>query len=132
QSENPRVLLDSHIDEIGFIVQRVTSSGYVKFLTVGGWWAHSLLAQRVSISTKRGVIPGVIGSDLLRAIPELCASTGAACHSGTTHLSDTLKAIDLSPEVAAGTVRLSVGWYTTEDEIDRAADLLLSAWENLK
>jgi cysteine desulfurase len=33
---------------------------------------------------------------------------------------------------ARGTIRLSVGWYTTEDEIDRAADLLLSAWEDLR
>ena len=61
-AENPRVLLDSHLDEVGFIVQRVTDSGYVKFLPVGGWWAHTLLAQRVNIITKHGKVPGVIGS----------------------------------------------------------------------
>ncbi len=58
----PRILLDSHMDEVGFIVQHVTGAGYVKFLTVGGWWAHTLLAQRVNIWTKQGVVPGVIGS----------------------------------------------------------------------
>ena len=61
-SEAPRVLLDSHMDEIGFIVQRITSSGFVKFVTVGGWWSHTLLAQRVNILTKRDKVPGIIGA----------------------------------------------------------------------
>ncbi len=62
RTDKPRILLDSHIDEVGFIAQRVTGAGYVKFLTVGGWWAHTLLAQRVNILTKQGKVPGVIGS----------------------------------------------------------------------
>lgn len=61
-AEKPRVLLDSHMDEVGFMVQNVTGAGYVKFVPVGGWWAHTLLAQRVSILTKKGKVPGVIGS----------------------------------------------------------------------
>ena len=61
-AEYPRILLDSHMDEVGFIVQRVTEAGYVKFLPLGGWWTHTLLAQRVTISTKKGKVPGIIGS----------------------------------------------------------------------
>lgn len=61
-AEEPRVLLDSHMDEVGFMVQHVTGTGYVTFLPVGGWWAHTLLAQRVNILTKKGKVPGVIGS----------------------------------------------------------------------
>ena len=61
-AEHPRILLDSHMDEVGFIVQNVTDDGYVKFLPVGGWWAHTLLAQRVTITTKLGKVPGIIGS----------------------------------------------------------------------
>ena len=75
--------------------------------------------------------PGVDGSTLLGRIPELCASTGSACHSGTTHLSKTLEAIGLTSDTGRGTVRLSVGWHTSEEDIDRAASLLLEAWENL-
>jgi cysteine desulfurase len=75
--------------------------------------------------------PGVVGAELLGRCPELCASTGSACHSGATHLSPTLAAIGVQPEAARGAVRLSVGWHTTEDEIDRAAELLLAAWEAL-
>lgn len=76
--------------------------------------------------------PGVIGADLLARCPELCASTGAACHTGTTKLSSTLAAIGLDPSTARGTVRLSVGWYTSEDDIDRATELLVGAWESLR
>jgi cysteine desulfurase len=35
-------------------------------------------------------------------------------------------------DVARGTIRLSVGWQTSEEEIDRAASLLLGAWEALR
>lgn len=70
--------------------------------------------------------------ELLRRSPELCASTGAACHSGLTALSATMAAIGLPAEAARGTIRLSVGWYTAEDEIDRAADLLIAAWEDTR
>ena len=76
--------------------------------------------------------PDVVGHDLLARAPELCASTGAACHSGATSMSATLEAIGLTPIQASGTVRLSVGWYTSEEEVDRAASLLISAWESLR
>lgn len=76
--------------------------------------------------------PGVSGHELLRRIPELCSSTGSACHSSETQLSPALAAIGLSHPVARGTVRLSLGWYTTEEDIDRAANLLLSAWEAMR
>ncbi len=75
--------------------------------------------------------PQVNGAELLARVPEICASTGAACHSSSTSLSDTLRAIGLKPTVAKGTVRLSLGWYTSEDDVDRAASLLIGAWESL-
>ena len=75
--------------------------------------------------------PEVVAGEMLSRLPELCASTGAACHSGLAKMSATLEAIGLPPEVARGTVRLSVGWYTSEDDIDRAAELLLGAWDAL-
>ena len=77
------------------------------------------------------VLPGINGNDLLRRCPEICASTGSACHSGTEEVSPTLNAIGLSPDEAKSTLRLSVGWYTSEEEIDRAASLLIDAWENM-
>ncbi|MEX0643261.1 MAG: cysteine desulfurase family protein [Pirellulales bacterium] len=75
--------------------------------------------------------PGVQGGDLLRLCPELCASTGSACHSGSTSLSSTLAAMGVAAAEGAGCVRLSVGRFTQEEEIDRAADWLAAAWQCL-
>ena len=36
----------------------------------------------------------------------------------------------VATDVARGTIRLSLGWYTTEEEIDRGASSLLGAWES--
>lgn len=75
--------------------------------------------------------PRVAGADLLARVPELCASTGSACQHQEAAVSPTLSAMGLEAADARGTIRFSVGWYTTEEEIDRAASLLLAAWEDL-
>lgn len=92
---------------------------------------HGGLAERLP-NTLSVSFPNVTGQQLLARIPELCASTGSACHASSGSMSPTLAAMQLSAEVAAGTVRLSVGWYTSEEEIDRAAELLVGAWEALQ
>ena len=75
--------------------------------------------------------PGVTGEQLLAATPSVCASTGAACHSGQTNMSDTLRAIGLTADVAQGTVRLSLGWFTTPAEILAGATELIKSWKNI-
>ena len=75
--------------------------------------------------------PHVTGGELLDATPSVCASTGAACHSGETRMSDTLAGIGLQPEVAQGTVRLSVGRMTTLEEVERGAADLIATWTAL-
>jgi len=60
---SPRVVLDAHMDEVGFIVQSITADGRLKFVPLGGWWGHVLLAQRVDVLTEGGArVPGVIAS----------------------------------------------------------------------
>jgi putative aminopeptidase FrvX len=61
-SEEPRVLLDSHLDEVGFMVKEIDSNGFIKFLPLGGWWGHVALGQRMRIITKKGPVIGVVGS----------------------------------------------------------------------
>jgi cysteine desulfurase len=71
---------------------------------------------------------GHAGSELLAAVPEVAASTGSACHEGQEIVqSPVLCAMGVPPEVGRGAVRFSVGRLTTEDEIDRAADLFAAA-----
>jgi len=75
--------------------------------------------------------PDVAAAEMLTRLPELCVSIGSACHSGMTGISPTLAAMGLDPDEARGTMRISVGWFTSEEEIDRTASLLLGAWESL-
>ena len=58
----PRVMLMGHLDEVGFLVKSVTKEGFVKFLPLGGWWGHVVLAQRLIIKTRKGDVLGVVGS----------------------------------------------------------------------
>ncbi|HHY38465.1 MAG TPA: M42 family metallopeptidase [Clostridia bacterium] len=60
--DKPKIMLAAHMDEIGFMVTRITPEGHLRFQTIGGWWDNVLLAQRVVIKTKSGDVPGVIGS----------------------------------------------------------------------
>jgi endoglucanase len=58
----PKVMLAGHLDEVGFLVKSVTKEGFVKFLPLGGWWGHVVLAQRLIIKTRKGDVLGVVGS----------------------------------------------------------------------
>lgn len=62
-ADSPRIMLAGHMDEVGFIVQSFTSDGFIRFAPLGGWWGHTLLAQRVRILTRNQTeIIGVITS----------------------------------------------------------------------
>jgi cysteine desulfurase len=73
--------------------------------------------------------PGVTGQEMLARVPELCAAAGFGGGGNPESMSPTLTAIGVASSVARGTIRLSVGWQTTEEDIARAASLLLGAWE---
>ena len=89
---------------------------------------NGCLAERLP-NTSSVNFPGVEATRLLAEIPGLCVSTGAACHSDSIRLSDTLKAIGIDEQTGAGTVRISCGRFTTDEEVDRAGNLLVKAWE---
>lgn len=76
--------------------------------------------------------PRVAGHALLLAAREdVAASTGSACHAADAQASGVLGAMGLAAERAAGAVRLSVGMYSREAEIDHAAEALARAWAQL-
>jgi cysteine desulfurase len=70
---------------------------------------------------------GHIGEDFLTEVPDIAASTGSACHAGLVTVSPVLKAMGVPEKLARGAVRLTVGRFTTEDEVDRASELLVAA-----
>ena len=58
---------------------------------------------------------------------EVAASAGAACHSDHVMISHVLEAMNVPLDYAKGTVRFSLGKNTTEDEIDKTINILISA-----
>ncbi len=72
-------------------------------------------------------VPGVVGEEVLARTPEVAASTGSACHAGLTEPSSVLLAMGIEPALALGALRLSLGRWTTAEEIDRAVDHLSNA-----
>jgi endoglucanase len=57
----PTVAIVGHIDEIGLIVTHIDDKGFLSFIGVGGWDPVILVGQRVELTTKDGVIAGVVG-----------------------------------------------------------------------
>jgi cysteine desulfurase len=72
--------------------------------------------------------PGVSGNAILAHAPEVAASTGSACHAGHEAASAVILAMGLSADDALGTVRLTLGRGTTAEDVELAADALVSAW----
>ena len=70
-------------------------------------------------------IRGVVGEDLLGLLPEIAASTGAACHAGSTEPSGVLLAMGLSRDWALGALRLTMGRWNTPEEIDTVSKLIV-------
>jgi len=62
----------------------------------------------------------IIGLDM----QGICVSSGSACSSGQAEVSHVLKAIGLPIELAKGSVRFSLGWDNTAEEIDKVIDVL--------
>lgn len=76
--------------------------------------------------------PDASGKELLGAVAEAVAvSMGSACHSDTDAVSGVLAAMGIAPQRARGAIRLSVGRYTNESEIDAAVRALAGAWQRI-
>ena len=53
-SGKPVVLLDAHLDEVGFMVQSITANGLAKLVPLGGWVEHNVPAHIFQIRTRKG------------------------------------------------------------------------------
>ncbi len=65
--------------------------------------------------------------DLMRAVPDLCISTGSACSSAAVEPSYVLRALGLADAAAARTLRLGLGRFTSAADVDAAMEALTAA-----
>lgn len=75
---------------------------------------------------------GIDGKMLLAATPQIAASTGSACHEGVDLPSAVLTAMGVDAEWALGAVRLTVGRWTTHDEVRQAAAALATSYQAMR
>ncbi|MCC6408253.1 MAG: aminotransferase class V-fold PLP-dependent enzyme [Planctomycetes bacterium] len=85
-------------------------------------------------NTTQLVFGDVSGEALVLALSEagVCASSGSACSSGTHAPSHVLLALGKTPAEASSSLRLSLSRYTTEAEVDEAAELVAQAVRDLR
>ncbi|MDP4538968.1 aminotransferase class V-fold PLP-dependent enzyme [Qipengyuania sp. DY56-A-20] len=91
---------------------------------MGGTW----LADRLAAPTpyiRAIAMPGMSGSaQLMRFdMAGIAVSQGSACSSGSLKRSHVLEAMQLEPDIADRTIRVSLGWTTTRAEVERFCDV---------
>ncbi len=103
-------------------------------------WKVSLVIVAKSMVDKQTRYQGLINilfrgksaNEVLRKCPELCL--GPTGHEGRVEsylgMATTLAAMGVTPQDADSSVRISFGWNTTEEEIDRATEILAYAVES--
>lgn len=72
------------------------------------------------------------GESMILAIKDLAVSSGSACTSASLEPSYVLQALGLDAEMAHTSIRFGIGRFTTEEEIDYAAKLILSKIDHLR
>jgi cysteine desulfurase len=119
------------LDEAAARMRRLRDLLWERLATsVAGLALHGHREQRLP-NTLHVRFPRVSGSAVLEDAPEVAASTGSACHEGHESASAVILAMGVAPAEALGSVRLTLGRDTTEDDVTRAGDALVRAWQRL-
>jgi len=58
----PKIMLAAHMDEVGLMVKTISKDGFLQFAKMGGIDDRILLAQKVTVHTEKGPLPGIVGS----------------------------------------------------------------------
>jgi len=75
---------------------------------------------------------GVEGESLLMAMKDIAMSSGSACTSASLEPSYVLRALGVSDDMAHTSMRFGFGRFTTEEEVDFAADKLIQSVKRLR
>jgi cysteine desulfurase len=117
ESKRSRALRDRLLDKL---------TAQLDELTVNGSLEHRL-PNNLNIS-----FTFVEGESMMMAIKDVAVSSGSACTSASLEPSYVLHAMGVSDDAAHSSIRFSVGRFTTEEEIDYVADLLVEKVNKLR
>lgn len=91
---------------------------------VGGCTVNGSTAHRLP-GTSNLSFAGIEGNALLASLPDVAVSTGSACASNHPEASPVLRAMGVGKALASASIRVSLGRFTTQAEIDRAAQRII-------
>ena len=79
-------------------------------------------------------LPGIESESLLFLLERsgVCASAASSCASGAMEPSHVLAAMGIAPDLARGSLRLSLGWSSTDDDVDAALAAVPAAVDRLR
>ncbi len=89
-------------------------------VVVNGSWEHRI-AGNLNLTFPAPALA------MMQATPDLCVSTGSACSSAAIEPSYVLRALGLTPDQAARTLRIGLGRFTSPADVDFAAEALSEA-----
>ena len=112
--------MEAEATRIGFLRGRLLDElrAHIPGISVNGALGHRI-AGNLNIT-----FPVETAARMLARMPDLCVSTGSACTSADVEPSYVLRAIGLSDEEAARTLRIGIGRFTSPADIDYAASAL--------
>lgn len=122
-----------HMDERNKHIKRLRDKLLDRLLRVPGAYINGSLENRVC-SNINIRFSGVSGAKLvtLCSLYGVYISSGSACNEGVAAPSHVLKAIGLTDEEALSSVRITIGHTNTEEEIDKAADIITKLVERIR
>jgi cysteine desulfurase len=114
-----------HMEERNKHVNKLRNKMLDQLLQIKGAHLNGSFCNRVA-SNINIRFDGVSGSKLvtLCSMYDICISAGSACNEGNAEPSHVLKAIGLSDEEALSSIRITIGYQNTEEEINTAADII--------
>lgn len=122
-----------HMEERNLHIKSLRDKMLNKLLSITGSHLNGSLEHRVA-SNINIRFDGVSGQRLV-ALCDLCGiciSSGSACHEGDAKPSHVLKAIGLSNEEALNSVRVTIGYENTLEEIEKATDIITKLVERIR
>ena len=122
-----------HMKEHNTHIKNLRDKLLDRLLQIPGSYLNGSLESRVpgNINIR---FDGVFGARLvsLCSLYGVYISAGSACNEGISEPSHVLKAIGLTDEEALSSVRITIGYKNTEEEIDQAADIITELIERIR
>jgi len=93
----------------------------------GGNWLESRMSRMAGrfAGILRASVPEASADALIAALPDVALSSGSACSSARPEPSHVLRALGLAESDLACSLRVGLGRFTTEKDVDRAAERIV-------